>query len=414
MKYSVIILLTLTLYSCENKINLLEPEYTDGSILTGTTKIPDQIKNDLEGIYKITKGADKFGSQVAFKWHGDKLVVYGSKSGTYFSIDSGVKDTSFLFEGKWRLMRNTDVGLLRLKIGIDEGVLNLWNNNVSSESIKLVGSFGIESNPNNKDLELKYLRPFSDEAINSKFLIIGHRGGVRNSDYIGISENSIEMISKAEILGSNAIEIDVKLSKDNIPFLYHDSDINLRLTQEAPIWGPIEDFTFPQIRTFITLTNGERIPSLEEALEFVLTKTKLRFVWLDMKSSKNAMPVVIPLQQEIMNRAKEMGRDLAVAVGLPSEDKQKLFMQYPGYENIDSINELEIQNVRESNSSVWGPRWTMGSQTEAVRQMHDEGRLAITWTVDQDEFIKQFIYESEFDGFVTNYPTVVAYYNYAR
>ena len=89
-------------------------------------------------------------------------------------------------------------------------------------------------------------------------------------------------------------------------------------------------------------------------------------------------------------------------------------MQYPGYENIESINERGIDDARASNSYVWGPRWTMGSQTDAVRQMHSEGKIAITWTVDQTEFITKFMYESEFDGFVTNYPTIVAYYNYAR
>ncbi len=415
MRFSIIIILLLFVFnSCTQNIDLLEPEYTDGSILTGTTEIPAQIKNSLEGIYKISKGADNFGDKVALKWHGEKLFVYGSKLGTYFTLNSGAKDSSFLFEGNWRHMRNIDVGLLRLKIGIDEGALNLLNNSVTPKSIKLKGSFGVNDNPNHKELELEYLHPFSEEALNSNFLIVAHRGGVRNADYIGTSENSIEMIARAEELGGNAIEIDIKLSKDNIPFLYHDRDINLRLTREAPIWGPIEDFTFPQIRTFITLVNGESIPTLVEALEFVLTETKLRFVWLDMKSEKNAMPIVIPIQQEIMRRAKEMGRDLVVVIGLPSEDKQKLFMQYPGYENIESINERNIENVRETNSYVWGPRWTMGSQTDAVRQMHSEGRIAITWTVDQTEFITKFMYESEFDGFVTNYPTIVAYYNYAR
>ncbi len=289
----------------------------------------------------------------------------------------------------------------------------MWNDTVTPGSVKLIGSFGEGSSPNTKRLTLTYNRPLSTDTLSSKFLIVSHRGGVRNADYIGVSENSIEMIAKAEELGANAIEIDVKLSKDNEPFLYHDADINLRLVQEAPIWGPIEDFTFPQIRSFLTLVHGERIPSLEEALKFVLTETELRFVWLDMKSEKNAMPKVIDMQQDIMRLAEEMGRDLVVAIGLPSEDKQKLFMQYPGYENIESINERGVKNVRESNSSVWGPRWTLGTQTPAVSQMHAEGRTAITWTVDQTEFIKKFM-DSKFDGFVTNYPTIVAYYNYAR
>jgi glycerophosphoryl diester phosphodiesterase len=411
--FLIIISIVLVLNSC-TQVNLLEPEYSDGSILTGTLEIPEQIKKNIEGIYKISDGSNEFGTEVAFKWHGETLAVYGSKLGSYFILSGGVKDTSFFFEGTWRHMQNLDVGLLRLQIDVSDGSLNLWNNTVTPESVKLNGSFGEDSSPNTKLLKLTYDRPLSNDSLSNNFLIVSHRGGVRNADYIGVSENSVEMIAKAEELGANGIEIDIKLSKDNIPFLYHDPDINLRLVQEAPIWGPIEDFTFPQIRTFLTLVYGERIPTLLEALNFVLTKTNLRYVWLDMKSEKNAMPIVIPIQQEIMRRAKEMGRNLVITVGLPNADKQKIFMEYPGYENIESINEMEIADVRTTNSYAWGPRWTLGSQTDAVNQMHAEGRIAITWTVDQIEFITKFINESEFDGFVTNYPTIVAYYNYAR
>jgi glycerophosphoryl diester phosphodiesterase len=411
--FLIIISIVLVLNSC-TQVNLLEPEYSDGSILTGTLEIPEQIKKNIEGIYKISDGSNEFGTEVAFKWHGETLAVYGSKLGSYFILSGGVKDTSFFFEGTWRHMQNLDVGLLRLQIDVSDGSLNLWNNTVTPESVKLNGSFGEDSSPNTKLLKLTYDRPLSNDSLSNNFLIVSHRGGVRNADYIGVSENSVEMIAKAEELGANGIEIDIKLSKDNIPFLYHDPDINLRLVQEAPIWGPIEDFTFPQIRTFLTLVYGERIPTLLEALNFVLTKTNLRYVWLDMKSEKNAMPIVIPIQQEIMRRAKEMGRNLVITVGLPNADKQKIFMEYPGYENIESINEMEIADVRTTNSYAWGPGWTLGSQTDAVNQMHAEGRIAITWTVDQIEFITKFINESEFDGFVTNYPTIVAYYNYAR
>ena len=409
----VLILFAVFFNSCTN-VDVLEPEYSDGSILTGTNAIPEKIKTNIEGIYKIKDGSDNFGTEVALKWHGEILAVYGSKLGSYFLLEGGAKDTSFFFEGTWRHMQNLETGLLRLVIGVNDGALNIWNSSVTTESISLVGSFGMGNNPNTELLKLIYDRSLSNSEVSKSFLIVSHRGGVRNADYIGVSENSIEMIAKAEELGANGIEIDIKLSKDNIPFLYHDPDINLRLVQEAPIWGPIEDFTFPQIRTFLRLANGERIPTLLEALEYVLTGTNLRYVWLDMKSEKNAMPIVIPIQQEIMRRAKEMGRNLVITVGLPNEEKQKLFMEYPGYEGVESINEMEIDDVRKVNSYAWGPRWTMGSQTDKVRQMHGEGRIAITWTLDQIEFIQKFMKESEFDGFVTNYPTIVAYYNYAR
>jgi glycerophosphoryl diester phosphodiesterase len=45
--------------------------------------------------------------------------------------------------------------------------------------------------------------------------------------------------------------------------------------------------------------------------------------------------------------------------------------------------------------------------------MQSEGRKVIVWTVDEPQFIQEYI-NAGFDGMVTNYPTLVAYYNYIR
>jgi len=409
--YIFFIIVMSAIWSCDNSVGYMEPEYLDGSILDGSQDINQPVRNNLEGVYKVTRGGDFFGGQVVLKWRGDKLAVFGSKQGSYFLLNSGEKDSIFLFEGKWKKMQTLETGLLRLKIDGNNG---LWENSITSQTVRLKGSYGFENNPNQKELTLEYIRPFSDEVKNSNFLILAHRGGGRNSEYLGASENSVEIIAKAEQYGANGIEIDIKLTKDDVPILYHDVNINLRLTQESPIQGPVEDFTFAQLRTFVRLRNGERIPSLREALEYVLTHTNLRFVWLDMKSSRNSMPFVIPIQQDINRRAKESGRDLVVCIGLPSEDMRAYFKAYPGYENIESINEGTVNEVRETDSDVWAPRWTEGMQTELVEQMHSEGRIAITWTLDQIEFISKFINEGKFDGAISNYPTIVAYYHYAK
>ena len=57
------------------------------------------------------------------------------------------------------------------------------------------------------------------------------------------------------------------------------------------------------------MINGEKIPSLQEALEFVLEQTTLRFVWLDMKSAKNDMEEVIAIQKDILERAEILETD---------------------------------------------------------------------------------------------------------
>ncbi len=409
-KLFLLLISLLFVISCEEP-KITTPEYTDGSILENSVPVDDSLKSRMEGIYSIVQGQNQFGNEIVIKWVKDELLFYGRKHGTYIQLKSGIKNGEMLFEGVWRYMRSVTSGKIRLKIAPDDfSALESG----AIENLEISGSFSNGEGLNTKLVKLKYKRPFSPEALNSEFLIVAHRGGVRNSDEIGISENSIEMIAVAEKLGANAIEIDVKLSKDNIPFLYHDPDINLRLVQEPLLWGLIEEFTFAQIETFLTLVNGEKIPKLKDALEFVLNETNLKLVWLDMKSSRNAMPYVIPIQQEILARAEAIGRNLKIVIGLPTEEKMTNFMQYPDYQNILSLNELGAEQTRTTNSLIWGPRWTLGSQTELVREMHSEGKLVITWTLDQDNFISEFINNAEFDGFVTNYPTVVAYYHYAR
>ena len=46
--------------------------------------------------------------------------------------------------------------------------------------------------------------------------------------------------------------------------------------------------------------------------------------------------------------------------------------------------------------------------------MHDEQRRAFTWTLDGAAFIAEFLRDGEFDGFLTNYPTMVAFLYYMR
>jgi glycerophosphoryl diester phosphodiesterase len=63
---------------------------------------------------------------------------------------------------------------------------------------------------------------------------------------------------------------------------------------------------------------------------------------------------------------------------------------------------------------VWAPRWTQGTQNELVALMHSQGRIAWTWTLDNVNWIQEFISEGNFDGILTNYPFLVGYYHYIR
>ena len=412
--FVILPLFGLILLSCEPVYELVEPEFKVESILKNTDSLSYKIKVRMEGVYRVVKGADQFGDIIVAKWSGETLSFFGRKLGSYFILKGGSKDTMILFEGKWRYAVSTETGLTRLVINNRTGLDSLLNDSSGTKSFSIVGTFGNENDFRSNDIQLKYIRPFSEAVRNKNYYILAHRGGGRNSDFVGASENSLEIISLAEQYGANGIEIDVMLSKDNVPFLYHDANINLRETKKGLLLGPVENFTIAQLKSFVELKNGEKIPTLCEALEHVLYNTNLKFVWLDMKSERNSMPQVIEIQQDILNRAALLGRNLEIMVGLPTEFMLNNLLAYPNYQNVPSLCELSVDQFHSVGSKIWAPRWTMGTLIPDVRTLHGEGKRAFVWTLDQTLFIQQFINESEFDGILTNYPTIVASLYYAK
>ena len=412
-KLIVLIASLLLIYSCNNEVDITNPVVDPSNFLSETTPLPENSKKVMEGVYTVTEGKDLIGDQVVVKWTRDRLSIFAGKNGGYIILDGGSLDSVLFFLGYWRYSTNTETGAINFYISSNQGGKKILSGDTTITEINFNGSYGHGNESANKKIKLQYKRPFSQLVKQNDFYILAHRGGGRNSDYLGVSENSIEMINIAERFGSTGIEIDARLSKDGVPFIYHDSDINLRLCQKSLIWGNIEDFTWPQIRTLIILRNGEKIPSLSEALEYVLEKTNIREVWLDTKDV-DVVEASIKLMKEILERASFMDRDLEIYLGIPADDIFQEFIQYPGYEDIPSLCELSIDQVRQANSQVWAPRWTQGLQTAAVQQMQAEGRKVFTWTLDDASYIEEFINEGQFDGILTNYPTIVSYYYYIK
>jgi glycerophosphoryl diester phosphodiesterase len=400
-------------YACNNDVEIVNPPVDPTGFLGETKPLSAESKAVMEGVYTVTEGTDLLGSQVVVKWTRDRLSIFSGKNGGYMVLDGGSLDSVLFFLGYWRYSTSSETGVANFYISSDEGGKSVLEGDSGLTAITFRGSYGQGTESAGRIISLTYARPFSERVSQGDFDIMAHRGGGRNSDYLGVSENSIEMIAIAERFGATGIEIDLRLSKDGVPFLYHDNDINLRLTQKGPIWGNIEDFTWPELRTLITLRNGEKIPSAEDALEYVLENTNLRKVWLDTKDI-DVLPSSIAIQREVLRRAKEMGRDLEVYIGLPSQDVYDAFVATAGSDTIPSLCELSPDLARQSNSRVWAPRWTEGTQTAQVAEMHNEGKKAFVWTLDDANYIEEFVNNGQFDAILTNYPTILSYYHYIR
>lgn len=124
----------------------------------------------------------------------------------------------------------------------------------------------------------------------------------------GRPENSRAAIAAA-IAAGYAIEIDLQLSRDGVPMVFHDETLE-RLTSRT---GWLRDLTAAELTT-IPLTGGdETIPSLAEVLTLVAGRT----------------PLLIELKDQTLRMAETDGRlETATAAALASYDGPVALMSF--------------------------------------------------------------------------------------
>jgi len=412
----VLCALGMMVTSCADDIILDVPQFPGGGILSQTYPISDAAKEKLNGIYTVVQGADEFGGTMVVKWSKNGLSMFAGKNVGHFVLQAGEIDSVFVFEGYWRFATSNETGLARLGVKREEGGRFLMGDTTGGRTIRIAGNIGDGQESPSRLLVLEYARPIRPDLLTGNFQVLAHRGGGRTSDRIPASENTVEMVRLAESFGATGIEIDVRLTKDGVPILYHDGSINPRLTRKTALVGGVEDYTFAQVRSAIRLIiNGERIPTLQEVLTTVVDETTLEFVWLDTKTEgRNIVEVMVPIQQEYLARAQAAGRKLDIMIGIPTDDVLDEVKRYPNYQQLQTLCELSTDDVRAVDAEVWGPRWTQGTLDAEVAAMKAEGRRAFVWTLDVPNYINQFIATGTFDGILTNYPTAVAYAYYVQ
>jgi glycerophosphoryl diester phosphodiesterase len=109
-----------------------------------------------------------------------------------------------------------------------------------------------------------------------------------------------------------------------------------------------------------------------------------------------------------------MGRKIQILIGLHTDEILQQFQTITGHENIPSLCELEPEKTLAINAAVWAPSWTKGLQKEDVTRVQQKGKKAIVWTIDKSKQMKEFMKAGNYDGAVTNNPSLLAYYYYTQ
>ncbi|MEZ4742361.1 MAG: glycerophosphodiester phosphodiesterase family protein [Bdellovibrionota bacterium] len=114
-------------------------------------------------------------------------------------------------------------------------------------------------------------------------LVIAHRG----ANHEGL-ENSWQSFNAAVNMGCDRIELDVHLTKDNIPVVIHDDF----LFRTSGVLKKVSDLTISELKS-IRLKNGENIPLLVDVIEKLLPQIEIN---IELKgNSASSAQIVAPM-----------------------------------------------------------------------------------------------------------------------
>ena len=204
--------------------------------------------------------------------------------------------------------------------------------------------------------------------------IIAHRGVTRNDQ-----ENTLPAYHQAFSEGADGLEIDVRLSKDEKPIIFHDEDTS-RLFKKSL---EIKNTTFFELEA---LGNNEnRIPLLDEVLDF-LPQNKECFI--EIKSDANTVPFLDKLRIEKKN-ITFLSFDKNVVLALKKRFPNKLVFQSFHMLQIERYGIKKILEFYKNGNSDGLSIDIRGLSNKTIDKILENKIDLIIWTLNSMERLKE-------------------------
>lgn len=395
----------IALFSCSRNQTTLQPPFDIGNVAF----IPYTSMKPMEAIYDLASGSNALGDHFVCKVSKYRVSFFGN-GGIFMILKYGLEqnDSSLKFSGFYRYSKDARQGLVNFSLPKDQALAFLKTGDISN--LTLNGNIE-NGNGTQTPMGLKFSRHFSDYAKNTPFEIYAHHG-VQTVANPPFAENSLGGVLNDEDYGVNGIEFDVHLTRDKVPIMMHDGYINIRLTKKSPISGDLDQFSFNFLEQYIELIDGQKIPSLEQCLQYFIDSTTMTYFWMDVKGDDGVFQALQPVILNAQAHAKAVGRSLVVYADLPSTTVISEFQSYPAYRadtSLKTMCELTFQDVVDNGCTRWGPRYSRGLLLSDVATAHSMGIKVISWTLNDEGLIANYLQNGQFDGFISDYPCFVVY-----
>ncbi len=205
-------------------------------------------------------------------------------------------------------------------------------------------------------------------------------------------ENTLASFRRAIELGVDAIELDVRKTKDNEIVVIHNADVNKTTDGN----GPVNSFTLEEIKKFVT-GKGEHIPTLEDVLDAVGKRVKILVEFkeagieekvLELIRHKGLMDdvILISFHEDVLRKVREL------------DDKVTLGLVYVRHKNpIQTALELKAEYLL----SLY--RFTHSAN---IKKAHEAGLKVIVWTINTKEEAIEYK-KKGVDGIATDRPDIL-------
>lgn len=215
-------------------------------------------------------------------------------------------------------------------------------------------------------------------------LKVGHRGARAYEP-----ENTLRSFKKAIELGVDAVELDVRTTKDGEIVVVHDAEVN-RTTNGK---GLVNELTVEEIKQLKT-EKGEKIPTLEEALDFLDKKLK---VLIELKETGSEAKVLKTVQKKGLEKNVVIVSFLEEALRKVRELNEKV---ETGLIYVKHKNPVKSATDLKANYLLPLYRFT---HTVDIQKAHQNGLKVIVWTINKPEEVADYI-KKGVDGITSDAP----------
>lgn len=230
------------------------------------------------------------------------------------------------------------------------------------------------------------------KRFDNQFIIAAHRGA---SAYA--PENTMAAFDLAVKMGAHCIECDVQFSKDEKVVVFHDSDVQ-RTTNGQ---GLVKDLTFDELKKldagfwFSDSFKNERIPALEQLLDFAKSKICLN---IEIKPTKAASSIVQAVMQLVR---KHKMQEYCILSSFDINIVKTLTSEAPEIESGLIFNRARGRFFK----GDW--QYLIGNEKQINKKIIAKAKASnksvLTWTVNNIARMEEII-DIGVDGIITNHP----------